>query len=406
VRIISGKKTDEIVDSSRVKGLGHKTIIYDRKDKNNVVIKGPETKLKLSKDKNVNEYNRKLFKYNKIMPLAYVGYNIDDGIAIGGGVNFLNYRFRDSTIHKIRGRIAFRTGAFLIKYDGLVSSFSEKMNFAIAAEVSMPRNVDNFFGLGNETVKQTDDKAYYRVRYSYAFINPKLEQNINKQVKYSLGVFYQYFMVDDTADRFIGNMQENGLDSLAYINHHFAGFNASFEIDTRDNEIMPKRGVFWDTDLAGYIGADEDSKDFVKLRSDLSMFFSFRKDPRVVFAFRFGGAANFGNYEFYHANFLSGKTNLRGFRSNRFAGDISFYQNTEIRLKLLNLRNYLFNGQTGILFFSDIGRVWVKHENSKRWHYGFGAGAWLAPFNFTTLTVSYNLSAEENFLMFTFSYLF
>ena len=110
--------------------------------------------------------------------------------------------------------------------------------------------------------------------------------------------------------------------------------------------------------------------------------------------------------KFYHANFLGGKTNLRGFRSNRFAGDHSFYQNTEIRFKLLNIKSYIFNGQTGFFLFNDIGRVWVNGENSKRWHDGYGIGIWLTPFDFTALTVAYNRSDEESLLTFTFKFLF
>ena len=121
-----------------------------------------------------------------------------------------------------------------------------------------------------------------------------------------------------------------------------------------------------------------------------------------MFAFRFGGATNIGDYEFYHANFLGGTTNLRGYRSNRFAGDHSFYQNTEVRIKVLNIKSYLFNGQTGFLLFNDLGRVWVNGENSKRWHDGYGIGICLIPFNFTSLTLTYSRSREENLIAFTF----
>jgi hemolysin activation/secretion protein len=133
---------------------------------------------------------------------------------------------------------------------------------------------------------------------------------------------------------------------------------------------------------------------------------SFRKDPRVVFVFRFGGAANIGENEFFHANFLGFRTNLRGYRSNRFAGDFSFYQNTEIRIKMFNIKSYLLNGQTGFYLFNDLGRVWVTGEDSKKWHDGFGIGLWLTPFNFTALNVAYAHSVEEDMITFSFRFLF
>ena len=402
VRIIGGKGKDQIVDSSAVRGLGKKTIVYDRKDKANEIIKSRETRLQLSNNKSVNVYNRKQFKYNTTTPLILLGYNIDDGIFLGGGVMIKRYNFRDSTMHKIKGNLAFQTGAFAVSYEGLFTSFSRTFDLSVDATLSLPRNVDYFYGMGNDTEKITNDKKYYRVRYSYAWVNPMLRQTISKSFYYSFGAFYQYFKVTDTTSRFIGDAYPKVLDSTAYLPHHYVGINAICKLDTRDEEIFPKRGILWETDVVGFYSIRDEGKNFVKIRSDLRFYLSFRKDPRVVFAFRFGGATNIGDFEFYHANFLGGKTNLRGFRSNRFAGDHSFYQNTEVRVKLLNIKSYLFNGETGFLLFNDLGRVWVNGENSKRWHDGYGIGIWLIPFNFTSLTLTYSRSREENLISFTF----
>jgi len=406
VRIIGGKGNDSIIDQSKVRGPGKNTIVYDRKDKNNVIIKSNETRLQLSKKKSVNTYNRKQFKHNQSMPILMVGYNVDDGISLGLGVNIKRYNFRDSISHKIRGKIAFRTGAFMVRYNGMFTPISKTFDLLLDAQISIPQNVDNFYGLGNDTKKATSDKKYYRVRYEYVWLNPSLRQTINKDFYYSFGAFYQYFKVTDTSDRFIGDIYPQVLDSSAYLSHHYTGLNLMYRLDSRNNAIFPQRGVMWETEALGFYSIREDGENFIKIRSDLSFYLSFRKDPRVVFAFRFGGATNIGDYEFYHANFLGGKTNLRGFRSNRFAGDHSFYQNTEIRIKLLNIKSYVFNGQTGILLFNDLGRVWVNGESSRSWHDGYGIGIWLSPFDFAALTLTYNRSYEERLIAFTFKFLF
>ena len=406
VRIIGGKGNDTITDESKVSGLAKKTVVYDRKDKDNVIVKSGETRLRLSKKKAVNEYNRKQFKYNITAPLFWAGYNIDDGVLIGGGVKIKRYNFRDSTIQKIQGNLAFQTGAFALRYEGLFTSISKTFDLDINADLSFPRNVDNFYGLGNNTEKMTDDKKYYRVRYEYARVNPMLRQTFNDAFYYRFGGFYQYFMVTDTSDRFIGDIYPGLLDSAAYQSHHYIGANILVDFDNRDDKVLPKRGVHWKTELLGYYSLMEKGKNFLKLRSDLSFYLSFRTDPRLVFAFRAGGAVNIGEYEFYYANFLGGKTNLRGFRSNRFAGDYSFYQNTEIRYKIMNINTYVLNGQFGLLLFNDIGRVWLKGENSERWHDGYGAGLWLTPYDFMALTLNYNRSKEDSFVTFSFSYFF
>ncbi len=406
VRIIGGRGNDSIVDLSKVRGCRKKTIVYDRKDKKNNIIKGPETRLYLSNNKSINEYKRKQFKYNKTMPLLSAGYNIDDGIFLGAGAVISRFNFRDSSNHKIQGNLAFLTGAFTLSYDGLMTSLSQIFDLTIGASISMPRSVDYFYGLGNETEKLADDKDYFRVRYEYAWLNPMLKHTLKKNFYYSFGAFYQYFKVTDTSRKYIGEIFPTFLDSAAYLPHHYVGINALCNLDTRDNIVLPERGILWETNILGFYSIKDDGKNFVKIRSDLSFYLSFRKDPRFVFAFRFGGATNIGNYEFYHANFLGGKTNLRGFRSNRFAGDHTFYQNTEIRFKMMNIKTYVFNGQAGLLIFNDIGRVWVNGEHSERWHDGYGCGIWISPFDFTALTITYNRSYEESMVTFTFDFLF
>ena len=406
IRIIGGKGNDTIIDNSKVRGGNKKTIVYDRKDKKNVIIKSNETRLRLSKNKDVNRYNRKQFKYNKTIPLFWAGYNIDDGILMGAGVNIKRYNFRDSTIQKIQGNLAFRTGAFAVKYQGLFTGISQSFDLYIDFDISFPRNVDNYFGLGNNTEKLTDDKRYYRVRYKYARVNPMLKQTFNRHIYYGFGAFYQFFQVTDTSGRFIGDIFPGLLDSAAYLSHHYMGINALLDIDTRNDKILPNNGLHWKTELLGYYSIKEDGADFVKLRSDLTLYLSFRKDPRVVFSLRTGGAVNFGDYEFYYANFLGRKNNLRGFRSNRFAGDKSFYVNSDVRIKILDVNSYFMTGQLGLLLFNDFGRVWVNDEKSGRWHDGYGFGLWFTPFDFTVMTLNYNCSKEDNFVTFSFRYLF
>jgi len=112
IRLIGGKNNDTVIDNSRIRGCGKSVWVYDRKDKKNYFQKGRETKLILSKDKSIDDYDRKQYKYDRAMPLISAGYNIDDGFFIGAGINIHRYNFRDSTLHKINGSIAFETAAF------------------------------------------------------------------------------------------------------------------------------------------------------------------------------------------------------------------------------------------------------------------------------------------------------
>ena len=406
IRIIGGKGQDTVIDESKVRGLCRKTLIYDRRDKDNYFVKGPETKMKLRNNSDVNEYNRKGFKYNKAFPLFQGGYNLDDGVYAGGGVKLFQYNFRDSTIQSIKANVAFATGAFGFNYNGLFTGISQHFDLEVDGILSFPKNVDNFYGYGNETFKLTDDVTYYRVRYKYIYVNPKIRKTISRDFNISLGLLYQYFKVDDTAGRYIADMALNNLDTAAYRGHNFTGINFNTEFDTRDSKIIPKRGIYWKNEVLGYIGLDPEAQNFAKVRTDLRFYLSFRADPRVILVLRFGGASNFGEYEFYHSNFLGRKNNLRGFRNNRFAGDQSVYQNTELRIKALNLNSYFFKGQAGVLLHNDVGRVWIDGENSKRWHDGYGFGLWVSPFNYLAVALAYSISNEDKLVEFSFNFTF
>ncbi|MFP4469855.1 MAG: BamA/TamA family outer membrane protein [Bacteroidales bacterium] len=405
VRIIGGKGTDTIIDHSKVAGLSRKTLVYDR-PKSTFLHSGSETKNLISKAKGINDYDREQFKYNKVIPQAYFGYSLDDGIFLGGGALIKTYNFRDSTRHRILGNFAYQTLAFNIRYSAVFSSLLRRFDLVLDGMVSAPTVVNNFFGFGNETPKITDDKDYYRVRYHYAYFSPMARKSWDDELQFFLGPFFVFGKVEDTKNRFITNLEQNGLNESIFLDQYFAGVNAQVIYDTRDDKVFPNRGILWNNELRNYQGLNSHTPDFTSLKSDLRLYLSFRKDPRLIFAVRFGGGKNLGDYPFYFSQSLGGKTNLRGFRANRFSGDAAAYQNTDIRLKLFNLNTYVLTGQFGILGFNDVGRVWYPNEGSAKWHHGYGAGLWLMPYNKITLMLNYNMSDEEHYFDFHFSYLF
>ncbi len=404
IRIIGGKGKDSIIDRSNVHAFGKKTLVYDRKDKKNIIIGSKETKLLLSKKKSVNRYDRFQFKYNKTIPLILGGYNIDDGVFLGLGVKINRYNFRYKTIHTITAKAAFETGAYQLKYKGLFTGISPYYNLMIDAQASMPEYVNNFFGLGNDTQKLIDDKSYYRVRYKYAKIHPSFIKKINKKINLKAGLSYDFYEVTDTIGKFIGDTDLSGLTAEEYKKQNYFGADLAINIDTRDRTLLPQRGMKLNTNIATFY--NENRFSHTNIKSDWSVYLSFKQDPRTVLAMRVGGAKNYGDYAFYHANYLGSNTNLRGYKKQRFAGDSYLYQNTELRIKLGNIHSYLLNGQTGINLFNDLGKVWYDGKSAGGWHNGYGIEYWLVPFEMGIIRLSVNKSNEDFFVNFKFSYLF
>ncbi len=410
VRIIGGKGVDEITDKSKVKGLSKKTLMYDTKRKNDLKL-GDEARNLTSNNPLKNEYRYDAFNYPKFIPLVFPGYNADDGANLGAGFLLTTYGFQKypyASKQKLKLHYSFATNAFDVIYDGVFTDVFMGLDLDVNLNLRDPKYTQNYFGLGNETKKTTDDKDYNRVRIGLIAVNPEIKKHINPNNTLSFGLFYRSWDVEDTEGRFIMDFSGNGLDSGIFNRKEYIGLGAGYLFDTRDNDVLPTRGLYFESMAEFYYGIDETAYQFTNLSSDLGMFLSFRKPYRLVLAFRIGGSINTGDYEFFQASTLGGKTNLRGYRATRFFGDACIYQNSEFRLKLFNFSNYISKGEFGIIGFNDFGRVWLKGENSSKWHHGYGGGIWISPFKIAVLSATYELSRDEDPGLFSvrFRYLF
>jgi len=406
VRIIGGPGKDDIKDKSHVSGLSKKTIIYDTRKKNDIEF-GKEARNRTSDLPEKNTYTYNAFNYNKLIPLALIGYNVDEGVVVGAGFMYTTFGFQKSpsaSHHSFGARYATLTNAFEFKYDGFFNSVIRRTDLQLHLTYRDPMYAENYFGLGNETEKQSDDKLYHHVRIGKIEVHPELSRTINIHTL-AAGIFYQKYQVEETPDRYISDAN---LDPEVFETQDYAGINLRYLLDSRDSKTLPTRGMYWNTEASFNYDLDLESKTFNQIASDLGLFLSFRKPNRTVLAFRVGGNINIGDYQFFQASSLGGKTNLRGFRANRFSGDANLYQNTEFRFKLFNFSNYISKGEFGILAFNDVGRVWLEGEDSKRWHHGYGGGIWVSPFSVAVLTACYERSKDETGGLFTlrFKYLF
>ncbi|MBL4734174.1 MAG: metallophosphoesterase, partial [Flavobacteriales bacterium] len=182
IRIIGGEGKDNITDNSHVKGLGKKTKVYDDLNENEVNT-GKETRDLSSQEKDINSYNRKEFRYNYTAPRILFGANVDDGIFIGGGVYFKNYKFRKNRYamtQKIVGSTALKTGAFNFYYEGRFTHLIKKWDVHLDLAVLAPNSTTNFFGTGNKTVDLKIDDNYHLVRFNGIDFQPALVRTVGQ----------------------------------------------------------------------------------------------------------------------------------------------------------------------------------------------------------------------------------
>lgn len=388
VRMIGGGKHDQfnIADSVRNK---RKIYVYDRSDKKNDLPNSDKARIKTSDKNSINDYNGKAFQYDKLMPLVTGGYNLDDGILLGGGVMYMKQGFRKDPYaakHSFLFGRAFATDAGFINYKGDMVDLLGKFDLNVTFNYRAPDNTANFFGLGNETefVKFSDPVIkYYRARYNFSDAHVSLKYALHKHIDAFVGVIGQYYNVDDREDnegRYIELYRAQTTSNDVYSQRWFSGAYTGFEIDTRNSKIVPVRGMHWLTTLTGVQQINGAGITYGQLKSELSVLLSFSRYPKIVIGNRVGAGVTIGDMpNYFQMYYIGGQGSLMGYRKNRFAGNAMLYNNFELRVKLFDFASYLFPGSVGLIGFNDIGRVWLKNENSQKWHAGYGGGIFVIP---------------------------
>lgn len=415
VRIIGGTGNDDY--RNEVKASAGKTRIYDLSTENNRFEgSGPERKF-LSSDPSVNEAIRHGYvgnstlgyKYNILAPLASIAYNPDDGVFIGAGFRYTTQGFHKNpykTLQVLSMAHSLSTKAYDFRYNFVAVEAIGKLDLLVNADVKAPNNTVNYFGFGNETVfnKQAKDGIrYYRARYNSYDADLQLRKRFGKVFSFAAGPAFEYFTLDSAQnfDRFVNQTAINGLDKAnLYRAKTYAGGRAAVVIDNRNDLINPSRGIFWQTRFESYGGLNDASHAYSRLNTDLAFYASFNSRANLVIANRVGWGKSFGRYEFYQAQVLGATENLRGYRKYRFLGDEAFYHNIDLRVKVADFETYLFPGSLGLLFFNDVGRVWVNGEGSHQWHDGYGGGLWISPLRQLVLSASYGQGTDGGVFQF------
>ncbi len=412
IRIIGGTDKDRIINaegSAKLKNIK----VYDRKK--STEFEGNASGISRLSDKpEINAYDRKAFKYNVLMPLITGNINPDDGLFLGGGFTFTKNAWRKepyASKHTVLASGAFATGSFNFSYDGDFTNAIGSWSFSPRILWQEPFFVSNYFGTGNETVFIQDEQAlgvespiqFYRVRIDLFDADFMFTNNLGAHGKFYFGPGYKNVEVEQQANRFITSavFPDVNFETNSYIK-----FTTGVMVDSRDNAILPQKGTTAKAEIQRFEAEKDISTSFTRLSAEWAFYLSARLPSRLVIANRIGVAHNTQSAEFFNANILGGRTNLRGYRRTRFYGNTSFYHNFDLRLKLFSFRSYIFPGQFGINAFHDTGRVWVDGENSDKWHTGKGFGIWVSPLNSAVLNLNYAFGEDENIPTFGLGFFF
>ena len=390
VRFIGGPQRDSFADHSNVRDLQKKTHIYD--DKNNQFTTSGETRLHLSSDAAVHEYDYTEFEYHKKGIKLEAFYDNPDRFYVGVGYSFKRHMWRKVPYgfeQSIFGRYSLSQNAFSITYEGIFHQVFGKWDGTIFANYDAVRWT-NFSGLGNETTQPVDNRDYYRLRTNEFVGSLGLNRTFRSFHNVDITASFNAVEIIEDPGRFVTDFYTP--NELYYSDHHqFASVRVGYTFQRVNDNIVPTKGAMVYAGAAYTQNVEEHDRAFATYNGIAHLFIPLF--GKFSISSRTGIATVSGNPEFYQYVAVGGSQTLRGFRRDRFWGKTAFYNSNELRW-ITDFRSYLMTGKFGLLGFVDNGRVWMPDEDSDKWHVGYGGGFMLAPFNKISASVTYGISPD------------
>ncbi|MEO9144440.1 MAG: metallophosphoesterase, partial [Ginsengibacter sp.] len=245
LRIIGGKGKDTF----NINGNIHNKI-YDYSPEKNFIQNGNRTKNKMSSSPNVNYYTDSSFRYNTLIPLIDLGYNVEDKFLAGFSISSKTYGFRKdpfSTHQKFSALFGFSQRAYQLKYSGEFNQVIGNKDIMANAEFFNPV-LNSFYGLGNAT---ENDKSlsykFYHVRYKYVHGEVLLRKRyFNNLLQFYLGPAYFHYWnrFSDNENKVLSHPSLIGLDSASiYSGKSYVGGKFAIVVNNINNDLLPTNGV-------------------------------------------------------------------------------------------------------------------------------------------------------------------
>lgn len=405
LRIIGGRGIDTFNIRGKVR-----THLYDLDYEGNQLLADKRVRNRMTDDPSVNEYQIENFDYTDVkFPWINLSYNGEDGVLAGLGYWRKSHGFRKDPFraeHKLSSLFAPFRKAYQLKYEGTFTGIiNNQYDLLLFGQLKNPA-LQNFFGFGNETKYDGRSLSNYRTRYTYFTADAMLQNEIFSKVKIGVGPSYYYYTYDkeDNEGRIVENPSLLGLDSNSIFNRkQYLGGKAYFDINNLNSDLFPTRGINWRTTLTAYGSLNDNSKPYTSLVSDMNVYASLRDPAKLVAVLRLGGGHIFSkDYEYFQGMGIGQNNYLRGFRKTRFTGRSMAYGSIELRAKLAEINSFIMPGAFGLVGFDDVGRVWERNENSKKWHNSIGGGIYFIPYNMILISATAAYSSEQVLFNLTF----
>jgi hypothetical protein len=364
VRVLTGKGTDQVVDSSR----GGRVTVYTEEPADSV-LPGGDVPVKREPyappDTAARDWG------DRWLSVTWLAAGPDIGIFAGTGVSFTRYGFRrDPYAERYRLRAGWSTGASTGRADFNATWIPENSRLR-AHLLARASGIDvlRFHGLGNEITAEEPDE-FYRVEQIDLTLVPSLTFPVGATGELSFGPRLRYSSTDFDEDRFLTP------DTYGAGKFGMLGATGELRVESKDRPLATTRSMTL-TLGGGFYPAMLDVDDpFGELHAEASTVLTSPTLPlEPAIALRVGGKRVWGDFPFQEAAYIGDASTVRLGRQNRFGGEASVYAGSELRLFLTKFY-FLAPADFGVLGLADVGRVFLDDEDSDRWHAAGGGGIW------------------------------
>jgi hypothetical protein len=391
IRFIGGVGTDTF---TKIAGgpdeSGDISVYDDREDEQNV-----PNGLKRRPSRNIYNhfYDYRAFAYDSKGTIKSFSYNKRDRFYLRFGYEIQRQHWRKYPFgfdHRIYANYSISQMAPSFGYEGVINQFPGNWNLLLNANYD--RVVDiHFFGIGNETLRDTALNRYYRLRRNDFIASVGVENNFLFHHKITVQGYYNFLDLLIDKERFISD-HLGSYKPTSFESKHYLGASVAYGYEKLDNPIVPRKGLGLNAEVNYAQNIRETDLAFTRYTAAAGIYIPLIRN--ITLALKAGGATMNGKPEFFQLNELGGSRLLRGFVRERFHGKTTFYNGNELQW-VKDFRSFIMNGKLGLFAHYDRGRVWQPGESSNKWHDGYGAGVILVPFNKLAFSASYSISEED-----------
>ena len=412
LRLIGGTDGDEVIADGRLKAR-----VYDEKD--GMKLKGAVANFNDRRSDNhpeLNQYDFEEYYPDYTVPIPSLGFNIDDGFFIGGGVTRTVQGFKPDPYRQRHSLLATvsSNSFFTVNYDGELNDiFGRRKDLVVDAHYFSNGYVSNFFGLGNEGTGRPDEEGEFtfttfdgeqrtvnlddddlldfnRARRREIRVAPLVRfRGKRNRTQFFIGPFFEEYNLSNDIPDFALIKQTGEIRDEVFGNQRFGGLQLSLQSNNVAVPLMSDNGIKYDLYAKQSVNLDDSDRTNTKFGGTFTLYRMVRK--AINFSTRIGFEHNIGDPEFYQLAVLGGRTNYRSARAERYRGNTSFYHNIDLRFLGFSFgkRKKEVNTVGGFILGLDYGRVWLDGEDSDVWHVGYGGGVWVAPLGAGILSLTY-----------------